>query len=364
MDNPDTNVAFKCTYNDGGVETGFIGFGGTCSNQNILRNVKNGRIWCSDTKNKCRAFLEKNFQGKRPSRPCYESQIVDKWRFSPGEHHSGKKIGRPISMNNARAGKVVLLTTRHPQHDKERDRIVFAVYKILNVRHLKNGMLWLESDVDHSIRLSESASFALPYWTFINYPASGKPDWRTGLFRYVSDQEVANFLHALEPLLLNAEDRLVLDSLLDCCGYLESTVDVAHITDRGTLTADSKLKHGPKGEGRRHLRLKEYVAQNPEVLNLGSGKTFPEHRFRTGDRVDVSIDLDSGEYCVVEIEVEGETSTMIGAHQALKYRALRAAELDETKLPHTFLVAYSIPTSVKDFCKRHGIKCLEVQPDS
>ena len=76
--------------------------------------------------------------------------------------------------------------------------------------------------------------------------------------------------------------------------------------------------------------------------------------------MDVSIDLANGEYCVVEIEGE---STRIGVHQALKYRALRAGELDSTELPHACLVAYSIPQHVKDFCERHGVLALEIRPD-
>ena len=81
----------------------------------------------------------------------------------------------------------------------------------------------------------------------------------------------------------------------------------------------------------------------------------------TGDRVDVSIELANGEHCVVEVEVEGEP-TLIGAHQALKYRALRAGQLDTRKPPHAFLVAYSIPKSVKKFCKRHRVAALEIEP--
>ena len=88
-----------------------------------------------------------------------------------------------------------------------------------------------------------------------------------------------------------------------------------------------------------------------------------EHRFTTGDRVDVAIDLNSGEHCVVEIEVEGRESTLVGAHQALKYRALRAGQLNTRKHPHAFLVAYSIPKSVRKFCRRHGVTALEVRPD-
>ena len=49
------NVAFKCTYNDGGSE-GFVGFEGTCSLDNIKRNVKgkHGRRWCSSPSCLCR----------------------------------------------------------------------------------------------------------------------------------------------------------------------------------------------------------------------------------------------------------------------------------------------------------------------
>ncbi len=36
----------RIPYNDGG-DRGFVGFGGTCSNGNIIRNVKAGRIWCA-----------------------------------------------------------------------------------------------------------------------------------------------------------------------------------------------------------------------------------------------------------------------------------------------------------------------------
>ena len=66
--------------------------------------------------------------------------------------------------------------------------------------------------------------------------------------------------------------------------------------------------------------------------------------------------------CVVEVEVEGEF-TLVGAHQALKYRALRAGQLNARKPPHAFLVAYKIPKSVKKFCKRHGVTALEIELD-
>ena len=210
--------------------------------------------------------------------------------------------------------------------------------------------------------LSETAAFSLPYWRFKTRKKGQGPAWGTLLFRYLSDREVSNFLHALRPLLKSSRDRAVLKELLKCCGNLPAEIDDED-PDGDIAGEELKGKYGPGGEGERHRRLKEFVGLHPEVLNLGSGSTIIEHRFTTGDRVDVAIDLDSGEHCVVEIEVEGRESTLVGAHQALKYRALRAGQLNMKKQPHAFLVAYSIPKSVKKFCRRHGVTPLEVQPD-
>ena len=215
----DGNVAFKCTYNDGG-DRGFVGFGGTCSDGNIERNVKAGRIWCSREDKQCRKFYEGGFQGRRPNLPCYESQIFERWRFGPGEYQDGK----PIRMKSARRGKIALLTTRHPDYDSERQRIVFGAFKIVKLSEDDKGGYWVEGAPDSAMRLPEAAARALPYWRFKAYPRSGKPDWGSLLFRYVSDQEASNFLHALHPFLQNAQDRMALEHLLKCCGDLSRDV--------------------------------------------------------------------------------------------------------------------------------------------
>ena len=166
MNGHDGNVAFKCTYNDGG-DRGFVGFAGTCTDGNILRNVKtHPRRWCSNPANRCRQFCDGGFGGARPQHPCYESQIIDTWRFGPGTYHSEERDGEPIPMNYAQAGKVALLTTRHPARDTEPARIVFGVYKIERVIEDDSGQIWVEGSADHAIRLSETAAFALPYWRF------------------------------------------------------------------------------------------------------------------------------------------------------------------------------------------------------
>ncbi len=352
------NVAFKCTYNDGG-DRGFVGFGGTCSNGNIIRNVKAGRIWCSHADNPCRKFYEGDFQGIRPDLPCLESKIFTRWKFGPGTYRSGVREGHPIPMIGPGEGKVALLTTRHPDYDNEHQRIVFGVFKIVKYKNKATGVR-VKGKSDNAIRLPEAAALSLPYWRFKAYPPHG-PRWDSGLFRYISDQEVSNFLHALRPFLQNAPDRMTLERLLQCCGGLprktaEENVDVE------IPGAESRTKYGPGGEGKEHRLLKKYIAANPHKLELGPGKGRVEHGFVTGDRVDVVVNLENGERCVVEIEVKGP-STMTGAHQALKYRALLAGQLDNATKPHAFLVAYSIPNYVKRFCERHGVTALEIQPD-
>lgn len=268
-------------------------------------------------------------------------------------------------MLGAQKGKVALLTTRLPDR-KEIERIVFGVFKISGRKPDEHGT-WAIGDPECAIRLPKTAALALPYWSFKPYRhfKNGRPNWGTGLFRYASDQEVTNFLHALFPRLQSPKDRSVLERLLECCGNL-APGDIPEGLDRKIKKADLGQKYGPGGEGEQHRELKEHIARNPHVLGLGKAKRKDisvEHCFTTGDRADLSIDFINGEHCVVEVEVEGTRSTLIGAHQALKYRALRAGELDQTgKRIHAFLVAYDIPQSTREFCERHGIKALEIQP--
>ena len=266
---PDGNVAFKCTYNDGG-DRGFVGFGGTCSNGNIIRNVKAGRIWCSHADNPCRKFYGRDFRGRRPSRPCYESQIFTQWGFGPGTYHSGDRDGEPIPMTLAEKGKVALLTTRHPDYDSERQRIVFGAFKIVELSEDDDGAIWLEGEPESAIRLPEAAALALPYWRFKAYPRSGVPDWRMGLFRSVSDQEVSNFLHALHPFLQSAQDRMAVEHLLKCCRDLSRDMAKEN-SDVEIPGAESKTKYGPGGEGEPHRRLKKFIAGQSRQTEAGPG---------------------------------------------------------------------------------------------
>ena len=60
-------IALKVTYNDGGANGSLFGFRGTCSNQNMLVNVRDRRMTnCSDEGKPCREFVDANFNNGNP----------------------------------------------------------------------------------------------------------------------------------------------------------------------------------------------------------------------------------------------------------------------------------------------------------
>ena len=84
---------------------------------------------------------------------------------------------------------------------------------------------------------------------------------------------------------------------------------------------------GVGGESEAHRLLKLYVAERPQLLGLSPGAVpSVEHPFMTGDRVDVLFGNHGPKRSVVEVEVEGEREVLVGIHQAIKYRALAAAQ--------------------------------------
>jgi hypothetical protein len=117
-------------------------------------------------------------------------------------------------------------------------------------------------------------------------------------------------------------------------------------------------KYGGQGESDEHKRLKLHVANNPTILGLGSARVVRvEYPYISGDRVDLMFELANGTHAVIEIERRGERATLIGAYQAIKYRALLAAELGEQpRRVAAVLVAHEIPQSTVKFCREHGIQ--------
>lgn len=123
-----------------------------------------------------------------------------------------------------------------------------------------------------------------------------------------------------------------------------------------------RRKYGSGGEGPEHRNLKNKVASNTGLIGLTDViETHVEHRFMSGDRVDILFVLANGTSEVVEIET---TDPCPGGHQAIKYRVLRCAEegwaLGSKKVGAS-LVAWAIDDDVRSFCNRYGIRAIEIR---
>ena len=75
------NIAFKCTYNNGG-EGNYVSFSGTYAQDIIKRNIKQGRVWHNQTENLCEKYHNRSYKGNLSVYPCYKSKLFTKWKFN------------------------------------------------------------------------------------------------------------------------------------------------------------------------------------------------------------------------------------------------------------------------------------------
>lgn len=122
----------------------------------------------------------------------------------------------------------------------------------------------------------------------------------------------------------------------------------------------AQRKYGSGGEGFEHRRLKEWVHDHPEAIDVHNVKeSRMEHPFLSGDAVDVLFVTETGTDVVVEIETD---NPFPGAHQLLKYRALRCGQrcipLDSNKV-RAVLVAWTVDENITEFCTQYSIGWFE-----
>lgn len=137
-----------------------------------------------------------------------------------------------------------------------------------------------------------------------------------------------------------------------------------------TLAEEQLFPHrvgvfGPGGESAAHRQLKLYVASHGTSFGMSAAaEAVVEHRFRTGDRVDVMFRNHEPERTVVEVEINGVENICTGIHQAIKYRSLAEVEGDYGRSSPTvrsLVVAYETrypaATALAD---RYGIDLMTV----
>ena len=124
-----------------------------------------------------------------------------------------------------------------------------------------------------------------------------------------------------------------------------------------------KRKYGAGGEGEEHKKLKEWVANNPQRIELFDMQGYPkiEYQFISGDTADILFECEDGKFVVVEIETDVPEP---GFYQALKYKILKCAEakIDLTSSDvRAILVAWAIPDSIKELCNQYNVEFHEIR---
>lgn len=355
-------LAFKVTYNDGGARGGLIGYRGVCSDRIIVQNVEvDKRTWCSDPDNKCRQYCDRGRNGPRPRVPppdrqvhdgvCYESQLLARrpFKFWTGTYQSGRRRGKPIPINFERVAKgdIVLLTTVAPQRT-ERDRIVFACYRVGQFGKDEWGY-YIESDSTMDLVLPEGLAMDCRYWDYQSPNRNGSVFWGSGLFRFLDRDSTKRFIDELVFRLGDTSER---DMLVHTLG---NAIEIkppqgGFARQRGT------------SEGEEHRRLKELVAAEPELIGLPAGSVpTTEHSFLSGDRVDVKFDIPNGDAAVVEVET---IVPQPGAHQAVKYRTLLEVQRSEalgSGHVEAILVAHEFDVETRKLAEKYQIKLVKLK---
>jgi hypothetical protein len=204
-----SNVAFKCTYCDGGKTGQRLGFDGVCSDHMIKYNIITAKhSWCSQENCDCNLYLQGYMKRNAidslmddGGSVCYESQMLRNWSASAGFYTSGEKYGKPIHMNRVQVNSLAILTTRL-EKKSEAERIIFAVFLVDDTFEGDNreaGQVSTESKFKIELTLKEANT--MKFW---DYHSNGKnskvPAWGSGLFRYLDDIVAAIILRDIAAL--------------------------------------------------------------------------------------------------------------------------------------------------------------------
>ena len=136
-------------------------------------------------------------------------------------------------------------------------------------------------------------------------------------------------------------------------------VESPKITQCPISRDEQRRKYGQGGEGVAHKALKLYVAEHPELLELGKiAEVVIEHPFPSGNRVDLLVRLTNGRDAVVEIET---TVPLPGCHQAIMYRTLRTVELKKPLIDDgvsAILVAHGFDAETNGVAARYNVRLI------
>ena len=213
------NIAFKVTYCDGGETNEKYGFRDACSENCRITNQSKGRSWCNEGRCPCMQLAQglitkeefdniKNDSGFY----CYESRMLTDWKAYAGTDNK-KNPPRPRRFNQLRSTGIAVLTTVPNNKD---DRFIFALFKIAKYfegDETQEG--YLEADPKFRIEFTKDESEQMRFWDFYSNKNSDKEQWGTGLFRYLSNEQVTEIFKKALEVKTGKEDYSLVKELFD-----------------------------------------------------------------------------------------------------------------------------------------------------
>lgn len=208
------NIAFKCNYCDGGSSKEAVGYRGVCSDEAIKYNINVAKhIWCSQPDNMCYKYLHgeisrdeickfyETTKTEFSKSVCYESQMLEIWNAGAGVTQNGDDKGKPMSLRNAKANSLALLTTKLPYAD-DIDRFIFAAFLIDESYEGDNREEgFVRAHPKYRIQLSLDEAKKLKFWDYYYNP--NKPEkivFGSGLHRYFTDTQAAQVLKSISEI--------------------------------------------------------------------------------------------------------------------------------------------------------------------
>lgn len=220
-----SNVAFKCTYCNGGASSTSLGFKGACS-PDIREFNTRCREWCRGEYCRCRKLedgelTQEEFDSSvvtsdKMAFLCYESRMLIDWICYAGME---KKTGLPMALNKAQVGSLAVLTTRPvingyevPQEDTQ----IFAVFLIAKHDDLSEIGGSVTAHPKYRIELTPKESEKMLLWKYhANDNNKERAFWGTGLHRYLSDMECCQILKDMVDVIEEPTKKALAQELLD-----------------------------------------------------------------------------------------------------------------------------------------------------
>ena len=206
----------------------------------IRYNIEVGkRIWCSSERCYCSKYLKGKITRRKLEEYfesgdliCYESQMLRDWRALAGIVETGERKGRPMRLNQVQVNSLCVLTTRDP-YSHEKDRYIFGVFLVdeaFEGDNREEGFVTTRSK--YKIKLSPQEAHRMLFWNYhANNSQSEAIAWRSGLHRYLDDEQAVQILQDIIILKQGTKDEKLAASFLEYFARVNS-IDVSRVSEK------------------------------------------------------------------------------------------------------------------------------------